>query len=332
MTATPAKSQSIGPLIESPTVSLPSDLRHIEPILYGDIFDYPPTLEEIWRYCPLPLTRDQLSRCLDDNGPGNPAAHLVDCIDGYYHLRGRGGIVEQRHRRKTESRAIWKRARKVAGLISNVPWLRSMAITGSLATDNADEDGDPDFLVITAANRIWTVFFFLGTIQKLTSTSTLCPNFYISEDSLPISPQDYYNAREVTQAIPLVGSELFDRFLHANQWVAEFVPNHRQITRREVEPLPSHGLLRLLGRAFELVTAGFIGDALDRLFRRLLFHRLNHHYQLFGGEAPADVLEAASQGHELRFHGLHHRKLIQHAINQRVNQLQDQLTAQRRTG
>ncbi len=332
MIAPSESSQSIGPLIESPTVSLTPGLRHIEPIIYGDIFDFPLTLEEIWRFCPLPLTRDELSRRLELEGQDNPLAAMVDCRDGYYHLRGREEIVELRRQRETTSRSIWQRARRVAGLIQNIPYIRAMAITGSLATYNSDEDGDPDFLVITTPNRIWTVFLFLGTIQKLTSTRTLCPNFYISADSLQVTPKDFYNAREVTQAIPLLGTELFQRFLEANSWVTEYVPNHRAAALREQPPLPRHGLLRLLGRAFELLTAGFLGDGLERIFKRLLFHRLPSHYRTFGGEAPVEVLDAARQGRELRFHGLHHRILIQEAIAERVNRMQQLLSIQRPSG
>jgi len=332
MTVSPDTSQSIGPLIEPPTASFPPGLRHIEPIIYGDIFDYPLTLDEIWRYCPLPLSREQVSRRLEDSGPANPAPGLVQCHDGFYHFAGRGELVDRRLRRAKMSRTIWKRARRVAGLIQHIPFIRSIAVTGSLTTDNADEDGDPDFLVITARNRIWTVFFFLGTIQKLTSTRTLCPNFYISEDNLRISPRDFYNAREVTQAIPLVGPDLFDRFLEANHWVMDFIPNFRRIARPENGPFPCGGPLGLIGRVVEWATAGRIGDLLERFFRRFLFHRLTTHYRIFGGEAPQAVLDAAWQGRELRFHGLHHRMMIHKAIEERVAKLQQQLTDQRLTG
>jgi hypothetical protein len=332
MTSTPETSQSIGSFIEPPTVSLPPDLRHIEPVIYGDIFDFPPTLEEIWRYSPLPLSRDELSRLLDDNGPSNPAADLVGCRDGYYHLPGREEIVQKRQQRKKSSLEIWERARRVAGRVQHIPFIRSMAVTGSLATDNSDEDGDPDFLVITARNRIWTVFFFLGTIQRLTSVQTLCPNFYISAESLRITPMDFYNAREVTQAIPLTGFELYQQFLEANRWVEEFVPNYQQVAHREERPLPRHGLLRFLGQLFETIAGGRLGDGLERLLRRLLFNRLPGHYRSFGGEAPQTVLEAARQGRELRFHGLHHRTLIQEAIDERVRRVREMAAVQRPTG
>lgn len=332
MTSVPETSQSIGPFIEAPSVSLPSDLRHIEPIIYGDIFDYPPTMEEIWRYCPLPLTREELSQRLDHSGPSNPSARLVGCRDGFYYLNGREEIVELRQRRKQSSLEIWKRARKVAGRIQYVPFIRAMAITGSLPTDNADDDGDPDFLVITARNRIWTVFFFLGSIQKLTSIQTLCPNFYISEEDLGIAPRDFYNARELTQAIPLMGPDLFDRFLQANDWVADYVPNYQRIPHREEQPLPPSAPLRLMGRLFQKLAGGRLGDGLERLLRRLFFHRLPGHYRAFGGEAPAEVLDAARQGRELRFHGLHHRRLIREAIEQRVERLKSLLSSQRATG
>jgi hypothetical protein len=325
MTASPENRASIGPHIEPPGASLPPDLQHLEPIIYGDIFDYPLTRDEIWRYCPLPLTREELDGRLDRDG-------LAGGSDGLHHLPGRDRLVPLRRRRRELSRVIWKKARRVAGMVQYVPFIRGLAVTGSLATNNADADGDPDFLVITAKNRVWTVFFFLGTIQRLTSVETLCPNFYISEAHLKITPCDYYNAREVTQAIPLTGGEIHRRFREANNWVYGYLPNHREAEPAAVEPLPRHRLLRMVGGLFERIFAGRLGDGLERFFRRLLFHRLPTHYQTFGGEAPAEVLEAAREGRELRFHGLHHRTMIRQAIAERIDRLNDLLTRQRLTG
>jgi len=327
MTTSPETSQSIGPLIEPPTVALDPELRHLEPILYGDIFDYPLTLEEVWRYCPLPLSREQVAERLENY------QRLVQCSDGFYHLTGREELVAMRHSRQETSRVIWKQALRVAGLICNVPFIRGMAITGSLATDNAGEDGDPDFLVITANNRVWTVFFFLGTIQKMTSTHTLCPNFYISENNLTVTPCDYYNAREVTQAIPLLGDQLFQRFQETNRWVSSYLPNCAESVAPATRTIPRHGLLRLAGRLFEGITSGWLGDRMEQLLRRRLYNRLPGHYRTFGGEAPEEVLDAARQGSELRFHGLHHRTMIQQAIDQRLDLLRLRLDSpQRLTG
>lgn len=319
---TPSDSrQSIGPFVEAPASLLDPGLKPVEPIVYGDIFDYPLTEEEIWRYCPLALSREELARRLGDG----PSDGLVGCREGFYHLAGREALVDLRRQRLQTSRGIWRRARRVTRLIGNVPFIRALAVTGSLATDNAGEDGDPDFLVFTAPNRIWTVFFFLGTFQRLTSVQTLCPNYYISEDHLEIVPRDFYNAREVTQAIPLMGTALFERFLEVNSWVGDYLPNFRRTAHREeAEPVKRIGVLRLFGRAFELVFGGRLGDGLEALMRRLLFVRLFAHYRTFGGEPPRAVLDAAREGRELRFHGLHHRELIRAAIRERVERLREQ--------
>ncbi len=93
MTTSPETSQSIGPLIEPPTAALAPELRHLEPILYGDIFDYPLTLEEVWRFCPLPLSREQVAERLEKD------LRLVQCRDGFYHLTDREELVALRQSR-----------------------------------------------------------------------------------------------------------------------------------------------------------------------------------------------------------------------------------------
>jgi len=73
MTAPPEHSSSSGPFINPPAIGFPEAFRHLEPILRGDIFDSPLPLEEVWRCGPLELSREQLTRRLNDNGPATPA-------------------------------------------------------------------------------------------------------------------------------------------------------------------------------------------------------------------------------------------------------------------
>ena len=65
--------------------------RLTEPVAYGDIFDFPPTLKEIRRFCALSISEDALQQELEN---GSDLAKAVSSSDGFYYIKGRDELVE----------------------------------------------------------------------------------------------------------------------------------------------------------------------------------------------------------------------------------------------
>jgi len=174
--------------------------------------------------------------------------------------------------------------------------VRALALTGSLAADDARDGADVDLLVIVAPGRLATAFLLMGVPARLLRQRLFCPNYYVTEGRLGIAPGNPYVARELVQARCLVGRT---ESLHdSNPWLADLFPN-----AGHGDPGQTPG--GLLQRALELPLRGRLGDALERIAARVARARLRAHYATCAAEVPREVEGAFETGISLRFHGHH---------------------------
>src|SRR3989344_5441279 len=130
-----------------------------------------------------------------------------------------------------------EKAKHIARFLSFFPTIILIAVTGSLAVDNARVDDDLDFFIITRADTLWltrliaipliSIFFkrrkpfaipacrqarrhspFLPAGRHGAIRDSVCLNLWLDESALavPESKRSLYTAHEVLQAKPL-----FDR-------------------------------------------------------------------------------------------------------------------------
>ena len=110
-----------------------------------------------------------------------------------------------------------------------------IALTGSVANQNADEGADIDLLFITESNRLWIcrglVFVVLKIIGKLPSDKSkrdICPNIFMEEKSLSWSKKkrNLYVAQNIISMKPyLWRDDIYLDFKKANSWVCKYYPN-----------------------------------------------------------------------------------------------------------
>jgi len=296
-------------------------IRLLEPVIYGDIFDYPLTLDEIHKYCGIAITLDTLQSEIRGNQDFN---RLVSSSGGYYYLNGREDLVALRKQRSEISEKARRTARRVVGFIKYMPFIEGILATGSLAVDNVRKKDDLDFLVLAGPHRLWFVFFLLGFLQKIFFRRFLCPNYYISVDHLCLSRKSFYTAREAVQARPMFGEETCRRFMEKNNWVYEILPNARDDGRSSTiqdRPVERKGIPFFFGRCIELLFSGKRGDFVEAILKKMLKNRLAVHYRKNGQTVPEEVLQDALDEVELRFHGLNHEKMIYQEISNRKNRI-----------
>ncbi len=288
------------------------------PVVYGDVFDFALTLAELHRYCPLEMSQQQLA---DEVGSNLHLAQALQQKDGLYFLRGREELVAIRHERRQASEKGWRIARRVMRILGNIPFIRGVLVTGSLAVGNSRPGDDIDFLVMTSPNRFWFVFGFIGVLQRIFSRRFLCANYYLSVDHLRLPRENFYTAREVLQARPLFGGATCQQFQEANNWAFEHFPNAEHSVAADKETLERSGILGWTVDCFERLFGGRLGNALERFLRYFLKGRLFAHYASHGGEVPEDVLRSAMNGVELRFHGLSHEETIAQAFHDKSEEI-----------
>jgi hypothetical protein len=193
----------------------------LETLAYSDVFEYPLRLDELHRYLPLCAEVEYLPqaiRLLHDQ---------VGEKDGYYFLAGHENIVETRKLREAHSRSLFLGAIKYGNILGTLPFIRMVALTGSLAVMNSSNGADFDYMLVAASGRVWIARAFALLMNRITRLfgHTLCPNLIISESALIWSRHDIYSARELCQMIPVSGLGVYRRLMEANEWWKDFLPN-----------------------------------------------------------------------------------------------------------
>ncbi len=231
----------------------------VKTVAYADIFDYPLTVDEIQRYLiGLAVSRDRVLRVLEDDAATQ--GHLTH-IEEYYVMSGRDQIAATRRHREQLSGRFWARAVRYGRLISSVPFVRMVAVTGELAMDNVREDSDIDFFIVTEHHRVWLCRLFVVGIVKAAGLlgDVLCPNYLLSERMLSLSEHNLYTAHEVVQMVPISGLDVYARFRQANRWVYDFLPNSIA-SQRILRARPHSRPARAIAEAFLRTPLGAIAE------------------------------------------------------------------------
>jgi hypothetical protein len=288
----------------------------LDALIYGDVFDCAVTLDELWRYSRVAIDRDQLCRRLRTDPV---LRHIVVERNGFYCLKDRTALLDQRPRRILRAHRLQRRARLVARALRHLPFVRGLVLTGSASADDATNGADVDLLVIVAAGRIGTVFLLLAPLSRLLGRRLFCPNWYVGEDRLSCALGSLYIAREVTQARSLAGNA--DALRGSNPWIAEVFPN--AVPPPALEP----GLKKrtIIQRLLEAPLRGISGDGLERTALRVAAARLRAHYAAFGHDVPGQVAASFESGAALAFHGYSYERTILKAHAARRAQLSERL-------
>ena len=107
-----------------------------------------------------------------------------------------------------------------------MPFVRMVALSGSLAHLNAEGSADLDLFVITAPHRVWSVTVATLVLSKLLGwRKHVCMNYVVSESAMAIAPRDLFSANQIIHLRPIVGGDVFTRFLEANPFVKSLYPN-----------------------------------------------------------------------------------------------------------
>lgn len=194
-------------------------------LAYVDLFDYPLTAVEIHRYLDgLPASLDAVINALRHSPL---LAGQLLCHDGFYCLPGRETIFAVRQQRQEKAQQLWVAARRYGALIARLPFVRLVAVTGSLAMSNVAEEADIDYFIVTENGRLWLARALVIGVVRLAARRgvVLCPNYFVAESALALPEHTLYTAREVAQMVPLSGYPVYQQLRAQNSWVSCFLPN-----------------------------------------------------------------------------------------------------------
>ena len=282
----------------------------LQTVAYADIFDYPLTAAEIQRY----LYRSTASQ--QEIQAALSSARLRDSYlverGGYFCLPGKVESISTRQRRAAAAHSTWPVARHYGQLIGRLPFVRMVAVTGSLAVDNVEPGSDIDFLIVTVPQRLWLCRLIVIGMVKLAERRghSLCPNYFISENALVITDRNLFTARELAQMVPVAGFDTYQTMRRLNLWADDYLPNaseHPQVQAGPDQPI------RLGKRIAERILQTPLGTWLENWEMRRKIRKLMRQNS---GEQEAAFSADWCKGH---FDG--HRERILNAYNERLHSL-----------
>lgn len=207
----------------------------LKTILYGDVFHFPLTKEEIWQYL---ISKKKIQRADFEKTLLSLTQKELTYHSGYYCLAGKQEIITHRQKYLPELANKMVLAQKVASCLSYIPTIYFIGISGGVAVGDVTVDDDVDLFIITKKHalfmtRLW-ILVLLEVMQlrrvrnEKNPANKICVNLLIEETALtwPVKKHNLYVAHEIAQLKPLFERKgMYAQFLNANQWIEKFLPN-----------------------------------------------------------------------------------------------------------
>lgn len=181
-------------------------------------------------------------------------------------------------------------AKKAAATLSKIPSILFIGVTGSLSMNNAKDESDIDFMIITKANTLWFTRIFslllllfsgfeIRRAQNKDEKNKICLNLWLDEHSfdLPYMPRNAYTAHEIAQTVPLQNkNETYSRWIKENEWVSGYWPNAMSISSSKLKKSQ-------MNNSFILLILNMFFYVLQRIYmnNKITNEKVSLHYAYF---------------------------------------------------
>ena len=233
---------------------------------YSHFFSFPLTEKEIWYW-----------QIKSRYSPHQIKKHLTgfSSVQGYFFLPGQKVLVKKRLVRQSTSRNKWKIALSTSKLISRVPFVWAVFVTGALAMNNSPINDDIDIMVITAPHTMWFTRFFVSLFLKVSGKrrepnlpehssrrvkDKICDNLWLDSNALDIFHHNLYQAHEILQAKCIFDrGGVYQKFITSNGWVGEYLPIAYRETCKSLPPsfFPKASVLMVFAPLLSILNFAF---------------------------------------------------------------------------
>jgi hypothetical protein len=245
-------------------IILSTEKNILATLAYFDMFSYPLKKREIFIFLPVKCEFNEFEIALISLIKESSIFRVGE----FYSLRNNYALAEIRCDGNDRATKMLKKAERSAAIISLFPFVKGIAISGSLSKKYADINSDIDFFIIAAANRLWIARTCLHVFKKFTYLFQLqhhyCMNYFIDEAGLGILERNIYTATEVSTILPLYGIDIFEAFYSVNNWTRAFLPNN-YLHISSAQEIKNHQLKSVLEKLLD----NRIGNLLDNFLMRL---------------------------------------------------------------
>ncbi|HUT96235.1 MAG TPA: nucleotidyltransferase domain-containing protein [Candidatus Paceibacterota bacterium] len=295
----------------------------IATIAYYDVLDYPLTGFEVFKYLINPLHIVELSGVASDTeiepigkielidvleaSKNRNLSFYIEENNGFYFLKGREEIIKIRIERQKISDEMWKKTKKIVKWLQFIPYIKMVAVSGSLAMYNARKESDIDLLIVAKSKRIWTARFLATLFFQVIgerrygkkTAGRFCLNHYIADESLKIDFPSLYNAQIYAHLIPILGTgkSIYNKFQQENNWINNYLAFYDFQKLKNQQSIKINSFLRFIARAKEIVLNTFIGNILEKLLRFFQKRHIKKHSSQNQGEG-----RIVANDNQLEFH------------------------------
>jgi hypothetical protein len=284
----------------------------IKTLLYYDIFNYPLTSSEVFRFCQLKETQAEVDIALHELVH---EGHLFK-FDELYSIQNDYGLIQRRLSGNDAALKMLPVAQRQAKLIASFPFVRGVMASGSLSKGYIDDESDLDFFVVTEPGRLWIARTLLVMYKRIilgNSHKRFCINYFIDSAHLAIEEKNLFTATELATVIPLFSYSLYTELHHHNIWLKKFFPNYESRSR-ETEVLPER---KVVTKILELFLQPF-AYPLERLTMAMTFNRWK---RLYGSYQSEDFKIAfKTTKHVSKNHPRHFQKKVMERYHEKLIQ------------
>ena len=201
----------------------------LDTLKYSHTFKFPLTADEIYKYL---IGEEIFSYKKIKNALETLVIRgTIKRTEGYYFLAtGEEIWVENREKyRKMYEKVINTIVADLA-FLKQIPFVKFVGITGSVAAKNLYDNHDVDLFLITSKYSLWLVRAIVVILLKRRGLykKPYCPNIYTSLDNLIWDSKNVYIANEIVRVVPLINKDYaFEKFLKKNSWILTFLPNFK---------------------------------------------------------------------------------------------------------
>jgi hypothetical protein len=207
-----------------PSSALEKDILKV--LLYFDVFRYPLTISEIYRFLPSnSITPAHVIAALRTPSLG---PKIQTQYDYFFLAAAKTPYADERRENERRAARLMRIARLMAKIIRMFPYVRGVFLSGELSKGIARRKSDIDFVIVTKERRLWiarTLLILFKKIFLFDRKRFFCVNQFITEHHLQVETRNIYTATEVATVLPLVNHTLFVQYLDSNRWVKHYFPN-----------------------------------------------------------------------------------------------------------
>jgi len=302
-------------MLEALPLTLTSQqVQVLKTLLYFDVFRYPLTAEELFENSSISISKPEFMTELEmlfSAGVLKKEKQFILLAENS------GADIIKRTLGNGGARKMMPHAYRYGRILSHIPFIEGVCISGGLSKNYYDRHSDVDFFVITSPGRVWiarTLFIIAFKCLPGRYKKFWCANYFISRDNLQIPDVNPFTGTELAFLLPVVNYKLYRQLLDENSWYRRQFPNKHEHKNLNCSP-PSRALIK---RIAESILSGRVGNAFDSYLLRITLNRWRKKYELMSDEdfnlqfrSRKDVCKRHTKGFQNKVLALWSEKLSQ---------------------